>query len=470
MKKLSTMLAAALVLAVALTASGAALAESATDAAQGGGNPGQGYGHFSDVDAGHWAFHDVAVMQAKGVFGGYGDGRFGPQDPVTRIQLVCLALRIIGVEDDAEEVGSVTAQVALRAVFGDASTFPAWRGAQECLAYAYEHGYLFGLTHEDRNRFRPNEPASRLEVIVTLLEAMGLREEAQARMGAAIDAPDAADAPGWARGYVALAIERGLLRGDEKGNLNLTKPVRRCEMAALLARVDGVVDTPADDTVIKGTIVSVTTGDTPSITIATTLGELNRYRDRERKQAAEGDLGGDGSVPDADEQATETQAGDDETSVTETYPVSPDAQIFLDGKEATSADLAVGDRVEIVLADGVVVFIDARSEDEPGAADGEDVQGEVKGTLVAVTETTLTLEVTDVLSEGSNLGDDVAVGAETTLSLAGSVEILAGTQELTLSDLTAGMTISVTLEDGLVTRIRVENEGAAGSEAGGTGH
>lgn len=43
---------------------------------------------FSDVPETHWAYKAIAAVQSKGWISGYGDGRFGPDDNITRSQVV----------------------------------------------------------------------------------------------------------------------------------------------------------------------------------------------------------------------------------------------------------------------------------------------------------------------------------------------------------------------------------------------
>jgi serine protease AprX len=61
-------------------------------------------------------------------------------------------------------------------------------------------------------RFRPDEPANRLDAAVALVRAAGLQSEAKAKAGAPLPVTDAAAIPGSLRGYVVVALERGLLR------------------------------------------------------------------------------------------------------------------------------------------------------------------------------------------------------------------------------------------------------------------
>jgi serine protease AprX len=62
--------------------------------------------------------------------------------------------------------------------------------------------------------FRPDESAERLTAAVALVRAAGLRDEAERRASAVLKVSDASAIPAELRGYVAVALERGLLTAD----------------------------------------------------------------------------------------------------------------------------------------------------------------------------------------------------------------------------------------------------------------
>lgn len=60
---------------------------------------------FTDVPVGHWANAYVGKAAESGVVNGYGNGKFGPSDPVTYEQAVTMIVRAIGYGKDAEVRG-----------------------------------------------------------------------------------------------------------------------------------------------------------------------------------------------------------------------------------------------------------------------------------------------------------------------------------------------------------------------------
>lgn len=60
---------------------------------------------FDDVPASHWAVGYVAKAAELGIINGYGDGRFGPADPVTYEQMVKMLVCVWGWETEAKQAG-----------------------------------------------------------------------------------------------------------------------------------------------------------------------------------------------------------------------------------------------------------------------------------------------------------------------------------------------------------------------------
>lgn len=79
-------------------------------------------------------------------------------------------------------------------------------------------------------RFRPDDTAERLAAAVALVRASGLRAEAERRAGALLNVTDACAIPAALRGYVAVALERGLLTA-QGGSFRPQSALTRLELA-----------------------------------------------------------------------------------------------------------------------------------------------------------------------------------------------------------------------------------------------
>ncbi|MBX6395883.1 MAG: S-layer homology domain-containing protein, partial [Alicyclobacillaceae bacterium] len=58
--------------------------------------PGGAAATFADVPPTHWAYNDIETAVRLGFLSGYPDGRFGPDEAVTRAQVVALLCRALG--------------------------------------------------------------------------------------------------------------------------------------------------------------------------------------------------------------------------------------------------------------------------------------------------------------------------------------------------------------------------------------
>ena len=67
---------------------------------------------FSDVPSSHWASGYIAKAAELGIINGYGNGTFGPGDPVTYAQMVKMLVCVCGYEDIALMLGGIPAGIS----------------------------------------------------------------------------------------------------------------------------------------------------------------------------------------------------------------------------------------------------------------------------------------------------------------------------------------------------------------------
>lgn len=196
---------------------------------------------FSDVPSEHWAGPAIAELAEAGVLEGTGGARFEPDRTITRAEFIAAVIRARGF--------SIAAQSAVDPAFGGrghgrGSTIftdiddQAWYRTYAALAYrlAITEGAGDG-------RFDAHRPISRQEMAAIAVRAAGWLGEAHARTWRqARDAVRARFGDGdavaeWARSYVSLAADRGLVTGHPDGTFAPADTSTRAEAAMVLARL-----------------------------------------------------------------------------------------------------------------------------------------------------------------------------------------------------------------------------------------
>ena len=113
---------------------------------------------FTDVPSGAWYAPAVTWAAAQNVVAGYGNGMFGPNDPITREQLAVMLWRYAGCP-----AASGTAWD-----FADADSVSAW--AQDALRWAVEQGIVSG---KDGGVLATKDCATRAEAAAMLMRYFG---------------------------------------------------------------------------------------------------------------------------------------------------------------------------------------------------------------------------------------------------------------------------------------------------------
>lgn len=119
---------------------------------------------FTDVPAGQWYTDGILWAQQNNIVSGYGNGRFGTNDPITREQIAAILWRYEG----RPEVGK-------DAEFADAAQISSY--ALEAVDWARANGIVNG---KGNNRFDPQGNATRAEVATMLMNYHKLVNETPA--------------------------------------------------------------------------------------------------------------------------------------------------------------------------------------------------------------------------------------------------------------------------------------------------
>ena len=202
---------------------------------------------FTDVPADHWAAESQVIDYAvgRGVFKGYDDTHFGPDDPVTRGQVVTVIYRICV----PEEYVPISDSTGNNRVFSNLNGKVEGRYYSRPMNWAYHYGLITGngsYVFPKQNMYeeviggdyvdpepwetfrkkdsrsepnvRPDDPVTREELAVMLArmaEHRGTYAPGKADYADLESHPDAGSVSEWAREAVAWAVTEGIMGGSE---------------------------------------------------------------------------------------------------------------------------------------------------------------------------------------------------------------------------------------------------------------
>src|SRR5690606_1940165 len=179
---------------------------------------------FADME-GHWAEAVVHDMGARMVVSGVGNGRFRPDDAVTRAEFTAILVKALGLRPK-DSSGS----------FEDVMQTDWYNGYIET---ALEHGLVSGL--ED-GRFRPADRITREQAAAIIANAIALtgmecRLAHRGEAGLLSGYSDADELSHWAVQSAAANLEAGIMTGRSVSQLAPRAELSRAEAAVIAERL-----------------------------------------------------------------------------------------------------------------------------------------------------------------------------------------------------------------------------------------
>ena len=107
---------------------------------------------FRDVPSGQWFTEPILKCVKAGIISGYGDGRFGPNDHVTREQAAVILSNAFGLGREARTTR-----------FQDSGSISDW--AWKHVNTMVSHGYMAGM---ENNRFQPSGKLTRGQIVTII--------------------------------------------------------------------------------------------------------------------------------------------------------------------------------------------------------------------------------------------------------------------------------------------------------------
>lgn len=172
---------------------------------------------LSDIQ-GNWAQSFITALAARGIIQGFPDGTFRPDAPVTRAEFAAM-------------IGKAFQKNPVREAISFVDVPPNY-WATGAIQSAYQTGFLAGYPN---NVFMPSQEISRVQVLVSLTNGLGL--SAKAESAGVLDGSfqDAAQIPDYARTPVAAATENRLVVNyPNVALLNPDRVATRADVAAFI--------------------------------------------------------------------------------------------------------------------------------------------------------------------------------------------------------------------------------------------
>ncbi len=209
---------------------------------------------FTDVPTTHWASKYISEMASRKVLEGYPDGKFRPENQVSRAEFATIIVKASGLQAKKVNYSS----------FSDVKPTD-WYSPYIEAVKDYMTGYR---TADGSYIFNPTAPALREDITVALVKLKGY-DVARLANRSIIEAmfKDYAGISEAAKDYVAVAVENGLVSGYQDETFRPQASITRAEAATLLWRAYQYGN---DNKGVGGGNQTTTTTPTPPVTQPTT--------------------------------------------------------------------------------------------------------------------------------------------------------------------------------------------------------
>lgn len=167
--------------------------------------------YFSDL-SGNWAAKEINQLAEWGGVAGYPDGRFGPNDTMTRGELVTILVRLLSLEGTETNV------------FSDTETH--W--AKREISVAVEHGIANGV---GGGKFAPNEQVTREQAVTMIARIQALKSDLSLIVPVFTDSSKISS---WAKEAVGQAAAAGIVKGYPDGSFGPQNALTRAEACKIL--------------------------------------------------------------------------------------------------------------------------------------------------------------------------------------------------------------------------------------------
>lgn len=180
---------------------------------------GRTFADAADIE-GHWAKNYIEYLVSRNIMSGYSDGVFKPDKEITRAEFVKMINGVFGYTEEA------------KISFSDVEESKwYYKDIAKGVAAGYINGYSDGT-------MKPNKAISRQEAAKIIALAYNLDAQSS---NSADEFKDSNKIEDWAKNYVGIMKDRGLMTGYEDGTFGPKKNITRGEVAKILYIASGEI-------------------------------------------------------------------------------------------------------------------------------------------------------------------------------------------------------------------------------------
>lgn len=179
---------------------------------------------FTDL-AGHWGKEFAEKAAQAGLFKGYEDNTFRPDEAVSRAQFVTVLWRLAGTPEETRETP-----------FTD--TADQYIDFQKAIAWGYHQGYVKGTSEET---FSPESTLTRQEAMTILFRYSGSQSGMELMFTSIYDGQfqDSGDIAPWAKSAMYWGVYHELIQGTGDDSLSPLGSASRVQIAKIMTQYQG---------------------------------------------------------------------------------------------------------------------------------------------------------------------------------------------------------------------------------------
>lgn len=189
---------------------------------------------FNDVDESFWAYKPINEMLEGGILTGYLDGSFKPNNAITRAEFSKILVTALGLKD-----------VSKKSFVDVEDSF--WAKDYIQISANYLSAYDAG---NNKYQFYPNQHAMREDVAVALVKALKL-DNSSFNINTLDTFKDKNTISANNRKYIAIAVEKNLIKGFEDGTFRPKASLTRAQVSQLIYNSNSISNNENKDLILE---------------------------------------------------------------------------------------------------------------------------------------------------------------------------------------------------------------------------